>query len=390
MNRLFSVLGLLSLGGHLVSCAEKSGGLKGTAAGERAAAAGQKGGVVNKDDTTQTAKREETPVFTRSKAPISLRCDAPADVSFKLSDQLSPTNVFLLSRFANIGAAALPFDPISLPKWLNGVGFAQVKLLESKAHGVQGFVATSERMNLVVFRGTHSLEGVLTDSKFLIQSALTDGLPGGVHQGFGVAYRSVASVLGDVLVSKERKSLPTFFVGHSLGGALATLASLDMNKRGVNVSGVVTLGEPRVGNSTFAAESEKILVGKKKRFVNANDVVPHLPPSGQHADTAINSILDPATRGTTLAILSGISVLSGMTFAKANFTHIGVPATLGAAEYSKDTFVSDAAWDGKYWSSNGAKVQQVVANPAAATQNPLVNDHFVENYLCEMLKSLPQ
>ncbi|MBM3382966.1 MAG: lipase family protein [Betaproteobacteria bacterium] len=391
MKIVSSFLGIFGLFLLQTSCAGKtSTGLKGTATGERAGAAGQKGAEATKNDPEAVAKEAEKPIFVRSMAPMQLKCDAGFDLPFMLSEGLSPKNTFLLARFGTVGSTTLPFDAVSLTKWLNGVGFAKVKLLESKAQGVQGFVATSARMNLVVFRGTHSLEGVMTDSKFLVQSALTDGLPGGVHQGFALAYRSVAANLAQELEPESSKSVPTFFVGHSLGGALATLAALDMHRKGVNIAGMVTLGQPRVGNASFAAETEKILAGKQKRFVNANDPVPHLPPSGASADVALNSVLEPSTRGTTLALLNGIGALTGMTFAKANFTHAGVPDMLGQADYAKGRFESDAVWDGKYWNSNGQKVQQVVANLAAAMQNPLVNEHFVPSYLCELAKTLAQ
>jgi hypothetical protein len=390
MNKISSLFGVFTFLLLQMGCAGKtSSGLKGTAADKRAAASGQQGGDANRTEVS-AAQKEEIPIFTRSKAPMPLKCDAASDLPFILSDGLNSKNVFLLARFGAVGSTSLPFESNSLIPWLKSVGFGQVKLLESKAHGVQGFVASSGRMNLVVFRGTHSLEGVMTDSKFLIQSALTDGLPGGVHQGFAAAYSSVSASLSEFLETAERKSIPTYFVGHSLGGALATLAFLNMQKKGVTAAGIVTLGQPRVGNSTFASESEKILAGKVKRFVNGNDVVPHLPPSGQHADVALNSVLQPSTRTATLAVLSGIGALTGMTFAKANFTHISAPEMLGQADYAKGGYESDSAWDGKYWNSNGQKVQQVVANPGAAFQNPLVNEHFVTGYLCELVKTLPQ
>ena len=37
-------------------------------------------------------------------------------------------------------------------------------------------------------------------------------------------------------------------VGHSLGGAIATVASLEMRLAGIKISELITFGAPRVGN----------------------------------------------------------------------------------------------------------------------------------------------
>jgi thioesterase domain-containing protein len=190
------------------------------------------------------------------------------------------------------------------------------------------------------------------------------------------------------VLTADRKTIPTFFVGHSLGGALAMLAALDIQKRGGNVAGLVTLGQPRVGNAAFAAEAAKVLQGKIKRFVNGNDPFPHMPPTAQHSDAALAALLDPATKNATMALLAGITAFTGMSFGKANFTHVGPPSTLSDAAFSRGEFDADSPWDGRYWKENAAQVRQMAANPGAASQLPIVQEHMVESHLCEMLKKM--
>ncbi|CAG8810707.1 8231_t:CDS:2, partial [Racocetra persica] len=66
--------------------------------------------------------------------------------------------------------------------------------------------------------------------------------------------------------------------GHSLGGALALFAALDIKQfiGGCNPL-LYTYGEPRCGNSIFASFVDKTL-GTVYRVVNQADEVPHLIP----------------------------------------------------------------------------------------------------------------
>ena len=67
------------------------------------------------------------------------------------------------------------------------------------------------------------------------------------------------------------------FSGHSLGGALATLAAVQFAKQYPDiVVSCVTFGSPRVGNGTFAQMFNKCCAGSF-RFVNEDDPVPMGP-----------------------------------------------------------------------------------------------------------------
>jgi len=65
--------------------------------------------------------------------------------------------------------------------------------------------------------------------------------------------------LGEVTSLKQK--FPSYAVkttGHSLGAALAHLAALSLTKAGFQTS-MINFGQPRVGDKSFAAFSQKVL-----------------------------------------------------------------------------------------------------------------------------------
>jgi pimeloyl-ACP methyl ester carboxylesterase len=86
------------------------------------------------------------------------------------------------------------------------------------------------------------------------------------------------------------------FVGHSLGGALATLAAVDFQDRygyGDRIS-IYTFGSPRVGNPGWARYVDSLPFGNRMyRIVHRGDPVAHLPPNflGYEHSSQMYSIL---------------------------------------------------------------------------------------------------
>ncbi|CAJ1349099.1 unnamed protein product [Effrenium voratum] len=98
---------------------------------------------------------------------------------------------------------------------------------------------------------------------------------GHVHMGFQSSYLGVAQRLGQLA------SATVSIMGYSLGGALATLAALDLCCKGFTRIELITFGSPRLGNESFRDYfNEKCLatgVLRVVRFVNTLDLVPHVP-----------------------------------------------------------------------------------------------------------------
>lgn len=115
-----------------------------------------------------------------------------------------------------------------------------------------------------------------------------------VHKGFLDAYdsvkRAVFTLLDEIVGAPGTKRgaeggsggpWRVLVTGHSLGGALATLAAyeLAMRQSAAKLYGNISLysyGAPRVGNKAFAEEFDR-LVPDTWRITNANDIIPSVP-----------------------------------------------------------------------------------------------------------------
>lgn len=76
-----------------------------------------------------------------------------------------------------------------------------------------------------------------------------------MHKGFYKAYNESAEAfkhLVENLLQNYDESVSIIVTGHSLGGALAVLCSLDLKNSFNRNIYVYTFGQPRVGNKKFA------------------------------------------------------------------------------------------------------------------------------------------
>jgi len=107
-----------------------------------------------------------------------------------------------------------------------------------------------------------------------LESKGLTGVPSGasVHTGFLGAYNVAANEVLS-LVAGQLKSYPSYKVvvtGHSLGGAVASLAAVSIKSAHPNVAlKLYTYGQPRTGNAAFASYVEsKIGVSNIYRAVH--------------------------------------------------------------------------------------------------------------------------
>lgn len=150
-------------------------------------------------------------------------------------------------------------------------------------YDVQAYVCEYQNTITVIFRGTESSADILTDLKlFLVPFYLPD-IPyvetPNVHQGFYLQFQAVKYDLDqhikNLLQIKPEKEL--IFGGHSLGGALATLASVYFSSKYPSSRiTCFTLGSPRVGDSKFTQLFNQ-RISHSYRYVNDNDPVPCVP-----------------------------------------------------------------------------------------------------------------
>lgn len=142
----------------------------------------------------------------------------------------------------------------------------------------QAFLAADRDTLIVSFRGTEGSEMAdwLTDADM----TLVDGpLDARVHEGFYAALADVWQVLQhEVQRLDPHLKMTLWITGHSLGGALASLAAARWIERGRPVHGVYTFGQPRVGDAKFARNFNFEMKSTAFRFVNNNDLVSRVPP----------------------------------------------------------------------------------------------------------------
>ncbi len=140
-----------------------------------------------------------------------------------------------------------------------------------------GFLITSDQASILAFRGSDSAEDWVSD--FIAQQVSYRPVKnaGQTHKGFTDIYMSARSQIHQ-LIHEVPADRPLFLTGHSLGGALATLAALDISQNTAFQSPIVyTFGAPRVGDPNFV-RAYNYSVTTHWRIQNEYDIVPHLPP----------------------------------------------------------------------------------------------------------------
>ena len=123
--------------------------------------------------------------------------------------------------------------------------------------------------NVVAFAGTDSKKNVLTDLRMNDMAFEACGARHTrVHAGFLRAWTSVR----ERVIAALPADGPIACVGHSLGGALAVLAALDITCTLQKTCTVATFGAPQVGDEMFADEFNARV--SSIRVVNPLDPVP--------------------------------------------------------------------------------------------------------------------
>lgn len=172
-------------------------------------------------------------------------------------------------------AALLAYwPPEQVPPTFARAGFVHTEFF---THGsTQCYVGSNRTSAIVSFRGTEitHVEDSLADAD--IKLVKWDGA-GQVHQGFLSALDAVWDRLRSHLMSLDGRTI--WFTGHSLGAAAATLAARRWSNTSGTTSGIYTVGSPRVGDQTFAADFGATFPNACFRFVNGVDSVTDLPPS---------------------------------------------------------------------------------------------------------------
>ena len=133
--------------------------------------------------------------------------------------------------------------------------------------GTQVYCWNDGKNACVAFRGTEPT--AWSDIKADLKIRRVKVPTGFVHRGFRDALDEVWSDVSDWLVKQKKEHV--FFTGHSLGGALATLAASRWN---TETTHLYTFGSPRVGGKKFI---QSFKFNERYRYRNNNDIVTKVP-----------------------------------------------------------------------------------------------------------------
>ena len=139
-------------------------------------------------------------------------------------------------------------------------------------NGTQAFLAKNDEFSVLAFRGTETdkWEDIRTDLRFIKEKTID----GKVHVGFLEAFNDVKGEIFDTMRENMGKDVPLYITGHSLGAALATVATGELDKEFDNwIAACYTFGSPRVGDGKF----EKSIKTPFYRIVNTTDIVSLVP-----------------------------------------------------------------------------------------------------------------
>lgn len=200
-----------------------------------------------------------------------------------IADALRPLAERNASRAAVGDALTFAADPVlRRVEAPDALGLDTVRFFSSPGHS-QAFGVASASHVVLGFRGSESplSPGVvdwIRNANFLGVDYDWAG-PGKVHKGFRDGFVAVRDQVNAFLSQFWAEGTPIFVCGHSLGGALATVAATYLRTRWRARVLLYTYASPHVGDAPFANHFSNDGDLVAHRHVLHSDIVPRLPPA---------------------------------------------------------------------------------------------------------------
>lgn len=158
--------------------------------------------------------------------------------------------------------------------------------IDDKETDTQVYIWLNYNEIYISFRGTNSIKDALIDLQ-IKQTHYKDNIY--VHSGFYKQYKAVEQTIFDS-IDKNNNIQKINISGHSLGGAIASIASAILSEKYNNIEiNCYTFGCPRVGNNNFKKYFKKY-VSNYYRIQIQDDPIPMTPMCiwYYHTSKAIN------------------------------------------------------------------------------------------------------
>ncbi len=201
-------------------------------------------------------------VQDRGEAPLVLRSEVRGPI----------TDLSFLRRallFAELALIAYN-DEAEAQRAAAAIGFPEAKLFDND--GSQAFRFQNEHDVVFACRGTEPTEW--NDIKADANATMAVlGTLGNVHSGFNREVDDLWPMLEGLMKDNPR---PTWYCGHSLGGAMATICAYRCTTSSIveNPQELHTFGSPRVGCRKYVRHANIL----HYRWVHNNDIVTRVPP----------------------------------------------------------------------------------------------------------------
>jgi triacylglycerol lipase len=151
-------------------------------------------------------------------------------------------------------------------------GFISVFAVDKNS--AQGALIEHQDYLCLTFRGTNEVADWLDN----INAFCTRQLFGEFHRGFWQSTEDVWPLLIEQYqLCQAQKKRPVFITGHSLGGAMATIAAAKFIQLDQAFTSVYTFGQPRVLSRDTARIYNIECKSRSFRFHNNNDIVTRVP-----------------------------------------------------------------------------------------------------------------
>ncbi|MEX0591715.1 MAG: lipase family protein [Xanthobacteraceae bacterium] len=192
----------------------------------------------------------------------------------------SDRTALLMAKLSLRAYQAFDVDDKSFGDFSRGfeaLGMRQCVGLIDRDAGTAGYVVAGDDLIAVVFRGTEDDLDWRTNFRFQFVE-----LQGGarVHAGFFQAYLTIRDTLFTTVKQlAKKKPRPVYLAGHSLGGALAMMATAELSNHDDRelrdcIAACYTFGSPKVGDRSF----DQFVKVPLYRVTNGVDIVPAVPP----------------------------------------------------------------------------------------------------------------